>query len=470
MSAQVDVLIIGAGPAGCATGYRLAKSAKKVLVVEKLDTAGGLSRTVQRNGARYDIGPHRFFTKSPEVSRLWAEMTGDQLTDVQRLTRIAYRRHLLHYPLRPFEALFGLGIMESALALLSYGRARLVRTLVRREPRSFEDWVSDQFGYRLYKMFFKTYSEKVWGIPCTEISSAWASQRIRDLNLAKAVLNALTGGRTAKVRTLVDHFIYPRRGAGTMYEAMCAFISSRGGQLEFDTEVERIHHDGLGRVVSVDVAKRGEHATLFANCFVSTMPITHLVERLDPRPPREILEASHALAYRTHVCVNLLVGGNPFPDNWIYVHDPDVRVGRIANYRNFSKDMCERESRSPLSFEYFAFPGDDIEASSDNTLIDLALVEGRRLGLLPASSPHDAFVVRSPNAYCVIRRGYEEAVRVLKSYLATYHNLITAGRAGLFKYNNQDHSIVTGLLAAQNALGGHHDLWNVNVDAEYHES
>ena len=465
-----DVIVIGAGPAGCAAGYQLSRAGRSCCMLERLSIVGGLARTIERNGARYDIGPHRFFTKSPRVLDLWQETGKNLLVDVRRLTRILYGKRLLHYPLQPINAMLGLGVGKSVYAVLSYVLSQARQLAVPRAPRTFEEWVINQFGYALYQAFFKTYTEKVWGIPCSEIASDWASQRIKGLSLAKAVVNAFTGGRTSQVRTMVDHFVYPRYGSGSIYETMCRRIVERGGCLECGCEVVKIQHDGR-RVVSVTV-RRGDmsEANMCVEHLISTMPITDLIQRMDPPPPDSVKAAASALMYRTHICVNLLLDKSPFPDNWIYIHRPDVRVGRMANYVNFSSEMCDQGGLFPVTFEYFAFPGDETEQQSDAGLTDLAIREGRSTGILQCDSTVDAFVVRNPQAYCVIKSGYDNHRSMIQHYLSSFENMQTAGRAGMFKYNNQDHSVMTGLLAAENVAGTAHDLWSVNIDGDYHES
>jgi len=465
-----DTIVVGAGPAGSAAAHALAAAGKKVCVLEQLDRAGGLARTLERHGARYDIGPHRFFTKAERVLNLWKEAGRGELVEVERLTRILYRNRLLHYPLQPVNAILGLGVARSLAAVASYTAALGRRAYRTREPVSFEEWVTDQFGSVLYESFFRTYTEKVWGISCREIAATWASQRIKGLNLPRAVLNALTAGRFSNIKTLVDHFLYCRHGAGTPYEAMCARLAAAGGEFHPREEAIRICHNGQGTVEGVVTRTNARTREYRTRHLVSTMPITELVCRLHPAPPPDILDAARQLRYRTHISVNLLVEGNPFPDNWIYVHSPEVRVGRVANYRNFSQAMCPDDKLTPLTFEYFTFEGDDTASLDNSQLTDLAVTEGRKIGLLDGRPPTDAFVVRNPNAYCVIQRGHEAPVQRLKEFLAGFANLITVGRAGMFKYNNQDHSIMTGLLAADTILGNRKDVWSVNNDAEYHES
>ncbi len=468
---RVQSMVIGAGPAGCAAAWQLALNGRDVLLVERLEQAGGLSRTIERHGARYDIGPHRFFTKSPRVMEFWSKTAGSRFQDVPRLTRILYRQRLLHYPLQPLNALLGLGPWPSVKAVASYLSTQLKRRLRPREPQSFEEWVTNQFGRVLYEAFFKTYTEKVWGIPCSEISAEWASQRIKGLSLPRAVLNAVTRGRTSTVKTLVDHFLYPRGGAGTAYEGACRRAEEQGAALWFGWEAVRLRHDGKDRIEAVELAgKDGARRLVRVDEVISTMPLTELVARMDPMPPVEVLAAAACLTYRTHLAVNLLVEGPAFPDNWVYVHAPEVRLGRAANYRNFCSEMAPAENQSPLTLEYFAFPGDDLERLTDAELVDLAIREGRLSGLLNERAPQDAFVVRSPMAYCVIRRGYETHRACLRAWVERFGNMRTAGRAAMFKYNNQDHSIMSALVAADSLLGRDGDPWAVNNEAEYHES
>jgi len=468
---KLDVIIIGAGPAGCSAGYQLTKQNKSILIIEKLKLTGGLSRTIQRNGANYDIGPHRFFTKSERVSNLWKEIKNEKLIEVKRLTRIMYENKLFSYPLQPINALFGLGLLKSSQAILSFLKSQANQILYYRNAVSFEDWIVDQFGYFLYSTFFKTYTEKIWGIKCKNISPEWANQRIKNLNLIKAIINSFTKNKSEKVKTLIGQFLYPDDGAGSMYNSMCDYIVDKGNGVQYKKEVIKIYHNSNYSITGIDVLNENNQIeSLSAENYISSMPITEFILRMEPPPHENILSAARSLLYRTHISVNFLVEGNPFPDNWIYVHNPDVCLGRVANYNNFSSKMSKNKNLSPLTFEYFTFRGDEIESLQDKKIIELALCEGRKIGLLNDKSPKDAFVVRNYNAYCVIKRGYEKHCSVLRTFLNKFTNFQTIGRAGMFKYNNQDHSIMTGLLAADNILGTQNNIWNVNVDAEYHES
>ncbi len=468
---EKKVHIIGAGPAGCAAAARLVHAGTRVTLYEKHDRAGGLSRTLERNGARYDIGPHRFFTRAPRVMQFWQDEGKDILQSVPRCTRILYGSHRVDYPLSPVNAACALGFGKSTAAAFSYAAMR-TKLLFHSPPNtSFEEWVIHAFGRVMYECFFKTYTEKIWGIPCSEIDVRWAAQRIRGLNLPRAVLNALTGHRFSRVKTLVTHFLYPQGGAGNLYSKSIQSLEKAITHVAYQHDIISVHHNGTDRITAVTWQKPdGSTGTDTIDTLISTMPLTHLVSRMMPQPPEEVLTAARALRYRTHISVNLLLSKSPFPDNWMYVHTPSVAMGRIANYRNFSHEMCPDKNRTPITCEYFAFPGDALDNCTDAVLIDRAVKECRSLNIFSSAAPEDAFVVRNPQAYCVIERGFETHRTCIRKYIDAFSNLYTAGRAGMFKYNNQDHSIMTALLVADNVLGASTDPWAVNNDAEYHES
>ena len=403
-------------------------------------------------------------------AQLFADIVGDDLIRVPRLTRIYYRNRFFDYPLTPLNALFGLGILSSIRIFVSYLAARLRRRFASPTIISFEDWVIDRFGRRLYETFFKTYTEKVWGISCQRIGADWAAQRIKGLSLTTAVWNALFRPKKKVIKTLVDEFVYPRLGAGQFYEKMETIVASRGGEIRKRTEVTKLLRDG-DRVVAV--ACRGEdeaEGVLEGDFFLSSAPLTELVAQLDPPPPSEIIAAARGLRYRNHIGVKLVIEGeSPFPDNWIYVHSPEVKMARVSNYRNFSKEMGASAACNPVTIEYFCFPGDEIWESSDEALIARAIAELETMGIATGRIS-GAFVVRSEKAYPVIEIGFEEKVETIRSYLGRFENLLPIGRSGMFKYNNQDHAIATGLYAARTALGlGDFDPWLVNIDAVYQE-
>ena len=468
-----DAVIAGAGPAGLTAAFELARHGRSCVALEA-DPArvGGISRTDVYKGYRFDIGGHRFFSKSEEVNRLWDEVLGDQLLRRPRLSRIFYDRKFFHYPLRPLDALRKLGPIRAARIMASYLRARL-RPI--RPERSFEDWVVNRFGRLLFDIFFRTYTEKVWGMPTSEISSDWAAQRIKGLSLIGAALNALLPARPGRgevVKTLIEEFKYPRLGPGQMWEAVRDRVERDGGAVRMGQRVDRIEHDGSRVTAFVAVDGEGRRTRYHGRHFLSTLPIRHLVAALDPPPPLEVLQAADGLRYRDFLTVVLIVDrAETFPDNWIYVHEPDVRLGRIQNFKNWSPEMVPDAGTSSLGLEYFCFEGDDLWGMADEDLIALGRREIDAIGLVPASSVVDGCVVRMPKAYPVYDDSYRDRVGVVRRWLGCLGNLELAGRNGMHKYNNQDHSMMTALLAARNILGvGDYDTWKVNTDAEYHEA
>ena len=464
------LVIIGGGPSGMAAALEAVKNGAEPLVLERLDKVGGLARTIEHDGNRFDIGPHRFFTLNPEIKQLFIDVCGDDLVHVPRLTRIYYKGVFFNYPLTPLNALFGLGISASLAAVTSYGMSRLRRLVNSASPESFEEWIIDRFGRRLYRTFFKTYTEKVWGIPCTRIGADWAEQRIKGLSLSAAIVNAVFKPKKKTIKTLVDQFMYPRLGAGQLYEKMSDTVRAGGGAVRTGVEVTRVGHDGF-RVTSIaSVDANGERQTQTGDFYLSSAPLTQLVEQLDPPPPPEVLAACRGLRYRNHVGVNLVVeGAAPFADNWIYVHSPDVKMARISDYRNFSQEMAATADSHPMTIEYFCFPDDEIWTASDAELVQRAVDEVATMGI--EAVPDRGFVVRSEKAYPVIERGFAEKIETIKAYLDQFENLLPIGRSGMFKYNNQDHAMATGMYATRTALGqGRFDPWRVNIDGVYHES
>jgi len=463
-----DSIVVGAGPAGLSAARELSLRGRKVLVLEQRDGVGGLARTIERAGRRFDIGPHRFFTKSSEVQRIWEETLGEDFVDVERLTRILYRGRFFCYPLRILNTFAGLGPWGSLKAFASY----CLRP--RRSGDSYEDYISAAFGRVLYETFFRSYSEKVWGIPCSQISPDFASQRIAGLSFWGAVRNALVASRRglpARVRTLVAAFQYPRGGSGMIYDRWADLVRSRGGTILTGREVAawNLSPDGK-RVESVDVAGPGGVEKIFGREFISTVPINELILSLEPHPPPEVSAAARALRFRDHISVNLAVRGPaPFPDQWIYLHDPALHAARAANYINFSPAMSGRPDEHTLTMEYFSFRDDRLWSSSDADLVALAERELRSQSLLASHEILDGFVVREPDAYPVYFLQYQPLLSAIRSYLGRIGNLHPAGRGGLYRYNNMDHSILTGIYAARNVLGGNHDVWSVNLEQEYLE-
>jgi protoporphyrinogen oxidase len=463
------VVIVGAGPAGLTAAYMLAAQGRAVRVVEKDRQVGGIARTVEYKGFRFDIGGHRFFTKVKAVNELWRRMLGPELLRRPRLSRIYYDSKFFDYPLKPMNALFGLGIWNAMLAALSYAWSHVHPI---RPEVSVEDWVSNRFGRRLFRIFFKTYTEKVWGIPCNTISAQWAAQRIKGLSLWTAITSMLFSRfRRDKttIKTLIDEFEYPRYGPGMMWEKFHEEVVRLGGRVDLDTGVTRLIHE-RGLVTAVEVERGGAIERIPSTAVLSSMPLRELVNAMSPPAPPEVRAAAGNLKYRDFITVALVVDTPElFPDNWIYIHDARVQVGRVQNFKNWSPDMVPDPRMSCLGLEYFCFEGDGLWTMADKDLIDLARREMAMIGLLDASKVVDGTVVRMPKAYPVYDEGYEAALGIVRAYLDGFKNLQVAGRNGMHKYNNQDHSMVTAMLAVQNLLGDHRDVWAVNADEEYHE-
>jgi protoporphyrinogen oxidase len=466
-----DVSIIGAGPAGLTAAYELSKLGLKSTVIEADHQVGGLSRTVNYRGYRFDIGGHRFFSKVPLINELWKEILGEDFLVRPRLSRIHYDGHFFDYPLKAFNALAGLGPVEAFLVGLSYTKAKLFPS---EEETTFEQWVANRFGHRLYRIFFKTYTEKVWGIPCTEISADWAAQRIKNLSLSEAIRNALFGsGRTKNgqiITTLIDNFYYPRLGPGMMWERCKELLAARGHETIQGIRIEKIHHRH-GHVECIQgKTSSGELIEFEGDHFLSTMPLRELIHALDPLPPDEVLQAANNLRYRDYLTVVLIVRRESvFPDNWIYIHTPGVKMGRIQNYKNWSPEMVPDLSRTSLGLEYFLWDKDQEWNWSDDRLIELGIRECTQIGLIEPGEVEDGTVVRMKQAYPVYDQKYHENLSILRQYLKTFSNLQTIGRNGLHRYNNQDHSMLTGIYAARNIIGEKYDVWSVNTEMEYHE-
>ncbi len=468
MSARSTV-IVGAGPAGLAAALELARLNLPARVLERDSVVGGLARTVNYRGYRFDIGGHRFFTHVETVRRIWEDLLGEAFLERPRLSRIYYRGSYFDYPLRPGSALRALGPVESIRILASYLRAQAFPAS---RESTFEQWVCNRFGRRLYEIFFKTYTEKVWGMPCSEISADWAAQRIKNLDLRGAIVKALLGSffQGPVIPTLIDRFHYPRLGPGMMWERSVERLRGMGIAVGLDSEVVRIHHRG-GRLEGVTTRRsNGAEEDIEAEQVISSMPLGELLQRLAPSPPKEVLDDARRLRFRDFLSVLLIVDRETlFPDNWIYIHSPDVRVGRIQNFKNWSPEMVPDSAKSSLGLEYFVAQGDELWAASDESLLELAATELERLGLADRREVEDGTVVRAANAYPVYDPGYRQRLARIREYLAELPDLQTVGRNGQHRYNNQDHSMLTGIHAARNVAGESRDVWAVNVDEEYLE-
>lgn len=475
----VDVAIIGAGPAGLTAAYLLTKKGYSVTVIEKDPVyVGGISRTVEYKGFRFDIGGHRFFSKSKEVVDLWNEILPDDFIQRPRMSRIYYEGKFYSYPLRAFEALRNLGILRSTLCMLSYLRWKL---LPKKDVRSFEDWVVNQFGHKLYSIFFKTYTEKVWGMPCDEMSADWAAQRIKGLSLGGAVLDGLkrslginnkpNDGMATK--TLLETFRYPRQGPGMMWEAARDHVVKGGNHVLMGHALKQMKYNArTGRWKVLATAPDGGSVAINATHVISSAPMRELAARIDPVPAT--VPQAMDLKYRDFLTVALMIRSDDlFPDNWIYIHDSKVKVGRVQNFRSWSPEMVPEPGIACVGLEYFCFEGDGLWAAKDADLVDLAKKEMAILGLCRPEDVVDGAVVRQEKAYPVYDDQYAENVRHMREELeATYPTLHMVGRNGMHRYNNQDHAMMTAMLTVRNIEAGAriYDIWGVNEDAEYHEA
>ncbi|QNG45410.1 NAD(P)/FAD-dependent oxidoreductase [Sphingobium yanoikuyae] len=475
---SVDVAIIGAGPAGLTAAYLLTKKGFSVTVIEKDPVyVGGISRTVELDGYRFDIGGHRFFSKSKEVVDLWNEILPDDFIQRPRMSRIYYEGKFYSYPLRAFEALWNLGIWRSTLCMASFAKARLFPN---RNVRSFQDWTVNAFGHKLFSIFFKTYTEKVWGMPCDEMSADWAAQRIKGLSLWGAVVDGLKRslGLNKKpndgmaTKTLLETFRYPRLGPGMMWEAARDRVIEGGNQILMAHSLKQLAQDqGTERWRVVADGPDGD-VIINAAHVISSAPMRELAARIHPLP--ETLPEAMELKYRDFLTVALMIKSEDlFPDNWIYIHDSKVQVGRIQNFRSWSPEMVPDESVACVGLEYFCFEGDGLWASADADLIDLAKKEMAILGLCNPDDVVGGAVVRQEKAYPVYDDAYADHVLAMRTELeAVAPTLHLVGRNGMHRYNNQDHAMMTAMLTVRNIEAGTrvYDVWGVNEDAEYHES
>jgi protoporphyrinogen oxidase len=473
---NLSVVCIGAGPAGLTAGYLLSKEGVRVTVLEQDPVyVGGISKTPTYKGFSFDIGGHRFFSKSAEVNELWTELLGDDFLMRPRKSRIYYNRQLFDYPLRGLDALKKLGIVEALRCVASYANVRLSPT---KNARTFEQWVTNQFGKRLFQIFFKTYTEKVWGMNCSEISADWAAQRIKGLSLSKAIWHALMPQKKSQpadklIKTLLNSFRYPRRGPGMLWEAAAKRIRENGGEIAMGERVISLTQNADESWSIVTRNADGKERHLQADHVIASMPIRELMQGISPAPAPDAVAAARGLRYRDFVVVSLIVKDRDlFDDNWIYIHDPNVKVGRIQNFKSWSPEMVPDPSLNCYGLEYFCFEGDGIWSAQDQDLVKLATDEIVQLGLAERADILDGVVVRQPKAYPVYDDTYQERVETIRAELDLhYPNLHLVGRNGMHKYNNQDHAMMTAMLTVKNILLGRRafDVWCVNQDAEYHE-
>jgi protoporphyrinogen oxidase len=475
---ETEVAIIGAGPAGLTAAYLLAKRGRPVIVLEAdPHHVGGIARTVEYKGFRFDIGGHRFFSRSREVEDLWTELLPDDMLERRRSSRIYYRGQFFAYPLRAGEALWKLGPIEAARCLLSYLRAHFFPVA---NPASFEDWVCNRFGRRLFEIFFKTYTEKVWGMSCKEISADWAAQRIQGLSLGTAIRDALWPGRKPKdrcqvIKTLTNTFRYPRLGPGMLWEACAARVQALGGEVRQGRRVSRCRFDtAAGQWIVTHEGAAGDRQQVRAQHVISSAPLRELACGLSPRLSPPARRAARSLHYRDFLTVAVILKDRGrVNDNWIYIHDPSVRVGRIQNFKSWSPEMVPDPSLCCYGLEYFCFEGDGLWTAPDEALLDLARRELEQIGLAQPGDVVDGCVVRQPKAYPVYDDAYAAHVETIRRELEErFPTLHLVGRNGMHKYNNQDHAMMTAMLCVENILAGRKifDLWCVNQDAEYHEA
>lgn len=464
---RADVVILGAGPAGLTAAYELSAKGLSCIVIERDSTVGGLAKTVEYKGYLFDLGGHRFYTKVALIERLWKEVLGSDFLARPRLSRIYYRSRFFHYPLDPLNVVRGLGPVEVLRCGLSFLRARVFPE----GPESnMATWVSNRFGRRLFAMFFESYTEKVWGTPCSQISADWAAQRIRGLSFSSLVRHALNGNgnRNGKdaIKTLIREFHYPRRGPGMMWNRMREIVEQRGSQVVLNAPVEKILWDDR-HILGVQAGGKlyqGKH-------YINSLAIRDFFAMMEPAPLEPVRGVARDFRYRDFITVGLIVRGtNLFPDNWIYVHEPAVKVGRIQNYSNWSQEMSpEPERTSSLGMEYFCSENDELWRTPDAELLAMARRELALLGLVNPADVLDGKVVRVPKAYPVYDDTYRASLEVVRQFLDTVPNLQFVGRNGMHRYNNQDHSMLTALMAARNILGAELDPWKMHGDTEYLE-
>lgn len=463
----MKIVIAGAGPAGLTAAYEACKKGLNPIVFEKNSEVGGISKTVNHKDYLFDIGGHRFFTKYEEVKKIWDEILGEDFLTRPRLSRIYYNNNFFYYPLKPLNALKNLGLISSISVMLSYLSSQ-IRPY--KDVKNFEEWISNKFGKKLFNIFFKTYTEKVWGISCKEIQADWAAQRIKSLSLGKAILNSIGFLGKGRVTTLIDEFQYPRKGPGQMWNTAKKIVEQKGGSIKLNAPVVKINrvHD---KIVSATIKRNGTHQEIKGDQFLSTIPLRELVQAIRPNAPTEILKAAQDLKYRDFFTVGLIIDKpSIFPDNWIYIHSPEVQVGRIQNFKNWSPEMVPDARMTTLGLEYFCFDTDKIWNKDDRELIEMGKEEAVELKFANKKQILDGLVIRSPKTYPIYDEGYRERIEMIKNYLSSIKNLQTMGRNGLHRYNNQDHSMLSALYAIRNILGEKHSVWDINIDDEYHET
>jgi protoporphyrinogen oxidase len=466
-------VVMGAGPGGLCSAYVLSKAGAPVVVLEKAPFVGGLARTIKRQTEfgefKFDIGGHRWFTKSDELNAIFREVIAEELLMVNRVSRIYFDGRYVDYPLKISNALKAIGPVTASRAMLDYVRTRITHKLKPVDIVSMEDAYVDQYGPTLYRMFFQRYSEKVWGLPCDQMSGDWVSQRTKGMSLWTAVKDAIVPSK-GKVVSLIDEFMYPRDGFGRFSERMADSIRQAGNQIRLGMGVERVHLEG-DRVTAVTVTTDNGTERLEGEHFISSIPLTMLAQIMDPPAPPDVIEAAKFLTFRNVITVNLMLKKRQVtPDTWLYVHDRNILFGRFHEPKNWSPAMVPSDEFTSLVVEYFCSFGDSVWTMSEEDLVEQTikyLIED--MGFITRDEVIDGFIVRAPRAYPSYTIGYEEPLLKIRNFIDGISNLQIIGRYGTFRYNNTDHSIETGLLAAKNILGEQHDLDLVNAEKEYHE-
>ncbi|MBP7088699.1 MAG: NAD(P)/FAD-dependent oxidoreductase [Candidatus Omnitrophica bacterium] len=463
------VFIIGCGPSGMGCAYTLAKEKSPFCLIEKDNTCGGLSTTINFSDYLFDIGGHRFISKSKEICQLWDDVMGSDMLKVKRLSRIYYKKRYFKYPLRFCNTFWNLGAVESFLSVMSYLWCKLTKP---GDDNNFKGWIINHFGERLYNIFFRNYTEKVWSVACQDISADWAKQRIKGLSLRVAIKNAFFRNNRKEPKTLANEFLYPKTGPGEFYHRLKNFSLKSGGVFLFNTLVNSIKHYN-NKIVKIGIKDTvsSEVKELEVDYLFSSMPLPIMLRSLDPAPPEEVLTCAANLKFRSFLVVNIILDKRDiFPDQWIYINSPQVKLGRIQNYKNWSPAMAADLNKTSLGLEYFCTEGDDLWKMNDVAMIDYALKELEYLGIASRKHLINGFVVRYDNAYPVYSLDYQNNIRIIRNYLAGFSNFQTIGRAGLFRYDNSDHALLTGIYAARNFLEKKdYDLWNLDPDKDYLE-
>ena len=460
----MKIAIIGAGPAGLTAAYQLCKKGIDVEIFESSDAIAGMAKTISLWGQLVDLGPHRFFSSDPRVNKIWLEAIDGQYQMVNRLTRIYYKKTFFNYPLKAFNALRGLGIIEAVHCVMSYVQAKILPI---KNDSTFESWVTNRFGKRLFEIFFKSYSEKLWGISCSELDADFAAQRIKNFSLFEAIKSAILPQKNFKHKTLVDEFAYPNKGAGQVYDKMAQKILELGGKLNLKTPILAVKTATENSSASIKLEDGKE---IEFDHIISSMPLTALVNNM--KAPQEIKDCAKELKFRNTILVFLQINAEHlFADQWLYIHSENLKTGRITNFKNWTSSINNGNSPTILCLEFWCNDEDEIWSFEDKKLTDLATQEIYKTGLAPTNSVLDGKVIRVPKCYPVYKTGYKKYLQPVQKFLSTQKSLSVIGRYGSFKYNNQDHSILMGLLAAENICeNANHDLWNINTDYEYQES